>query len=147
MELPNKDCKVNITDNDYIENSNLDRQFLFSKEHIGKSKSLIACQEVKKINLEFNCESYQIEVMEENEDLFNKKFLLKQDFVLIAVDNVKVRNYINNQCTLHSIKLIECGTLGEQASSQLIISFISDEYKGSERNTKIGVCTIRNYLF
>ena len=140
----NKDCKVTVTDNDCIENSNLNRQFLFRKEHIGKSKSLIACQEVKKINPEFNCESYQIEVREENEDLFNESFYKKQDFVLIAVDNVKARNYINNQCTLHSIKLIECGTLGEQASSQLIIPFISDEYRGSERNTKIGVCTIRN---
>ena len=137
-------CKVIVTDNDCIENSNLNRQFLFRKEHIGKSKSLIACQEVKKINSEFNCENYQIEVREENENIFDENFFKKQDFVLIAVDNVKARTYINNQCTLHSIKLVECGTLGEQASSQLIIPFISDEYKGTEKNTNFGVCTIRN---
>ncbi len=136
--------KVIVTDNDCIENSNLNRQFLFRKEHIGKSKSLVACQEVKKINPDFHCEGYQVEVREENEDLFNEDFYKKQDFVLIAVDNVKARMYINNQCTLHGIKLIECGTLGEQASSQLIIPFTSDEYKGSEKNTKFGVCTIRN---
>ena len=54
--------KVTVTDNDCIENSNLNRQFLFRKEHIGKSKYLLACEEVKKINTEFNCQSLQIEV-------------------------------------------------------------------------------------
>ena len=141
----NKNCKVVVTDNDCIENSNLNRQFLFKKEHVGKSKSLIACEQVQKINPEFNCENLQIEVREENEDYFNENFYKNQDFVLIAVDNVKARNYISNQCTLHRIKLIECGTLGENASSQLIIPFVSEEYKGKERNnTRIGMCTIRN---
>ena len=138
-------CKVVVTDNDCIENSNLNRQFLFRKEHIGKSKSLIACEQAKKINNEFNCESLQIEVREENEQYFNEEFYKKQDFVLIAVDNVKARNYISNQCTLHRRKLIECGTLGENASSQLIVPFVTDEYKGKEiNNSRIGMCTIRN---
>ena len=138
-------CKVTVTDNDCIENSNLNRQFLFRKEHVGKSKSLIACEQIKKINPEFNCESLQIEVREETEDLFNENFYKNQEFVLIAVDNVKARKYINNQCTLHRIKLIECGTLGENASSQLIIPFITEEYKGIENNeSRIGMCTIRN---
>ena len=140
-----KNSKVTVTDNDCIENSNLNRQFLFRKEHVGKSKSLIACEQVKKINPEFNCENLQIEVREETEDLFNENFYKNQEFVLIAVDNVKARNYINSQCTLHRIKLIECGTLGENASSQLIIPFVTEEYKGNERNNnRIGMCTIRN---
>ncbi len=139
-----KNCKVTVTDNDCIENSNLNRQFLFRKEHVGKSKSLIACEEVKKINSEFHCESLQIEVRIETENIFNENFYNDQEFVLIAVDNVKARNYINKQCTLYRIKLIECGTLGEQASSQLIIPFVSDEYKGTENNTTYGMCTIRN---
>ena len=138
-------CKVTVTDNDCIENSNLNRQFLFRKEFVGKSKSLIACEQVKKINPEFNCESLQIEVREENEDYFNEDFYKKQEFVLIAVDNIKARNYISNQCTLHRIKLIECGTLGENASSQIIVPFITDEYRGKERNnSRVGMCTIRN---
>ena len=138
--------KVIVTDNDCIENSNLNRQFLFRREHVGKSKSLVACEQVKNINPEFNCESLQIEVREENEDLFNENFYKNQEFVLIAVDNVKARNYINSQCTLNHVKLIECGTLGENASSQLIIPFVSEEYKGFENNNnnKIGMCTIRN---
>lgn len=138
-------CKVTVTDNDCIENSNLNRQFLFRKEHIGKSKSLVACEQVKKINQEFNCEYLQLEVGEDNEDIFNEEFYKKQDFVLLAVDNIKARNYINNQCIYNKIKLIECGTLGENASSQLVIPFVTEEYKGIEnKNNKVGVCTIRN---
>ena len=138
-------CKVIVTDNDCIEISNLNRQFLFRNEHVGKSKSFVACKQVKKINPEFNCESLQTEVREETEDLFNEDFYKKQEFVLIAVDNVKARNYINNQCILHQIKLIECGTLGENASSQLIIPFVSEEYNVTENNgNRFGMCTIRN---
>ncbi|MBQ2176430.1 MAG: ThiF family adenylyltransferase, partial [Alphaproteobacteria bacterium] len=139
-----KNCKVTVTDNDCIENSNLNRQFLFRKEHIGRSKSLIASEQVKKINPEFHCESLQIEVREETEDIFDENFYKNQKFVLIAVDNVKARNYISNQCTFHRVNLIECGTLGENASSQLIIPFISEEYRGSEKKQKVGMCTIRN---
>ena len=83
---------------------------------------------------------------EETENIFDDNFYKKQKFVLIAVDNVKARKYINNQCIYHRINLIECGTLGENASSQLIIPFVSEEYKGVESNINqpIGVCTIRN---
>ena len=34
----NRNGKIIVTDNDNIEVSNLNRQFLFKKEHIGKSK-------------------------------------------------------------------------------------------------------------
>ena len=43
-----------MTDNDNIEISNLNRQFLFKKEHIGKSKSKIASEEIRKMNNNFN---------------------------------------------------------------------------------------------
>jgi ubiquitin-activating enzyme E1 len=36
--------KVYCTDNDNIEISNLNRQFLFRKNHVGSSKSKIACE-------------------------------------------------------------------------------------------------------
>lgn len=35
--------KVHVTDNDNIEVSNLNRQFLFRKTHVGGSKSATAC--------------------------------------------------------------------------------------------------------
>ena len=43
-----KNKKVALVDNDNIELSNLNRQFLFNKSIIGKSKSDFACNSIKK---------------------------------------------------------------------------------------------------
>ena len=50
-----KNSKVTITDNDYIEESNLNRQFLFRMKDIGLSKSEVASNYVKNVNNDFNC--------------------------------------------------------------------------------------------
>ena len=46
----NKDKIVTITDNDNIEISNLNRQFLFKHDNIGEPKSIIASKEATKMN-------------------------------------------------------------------------------------------------
>jgi ubiquitin-activating enzyme E1 len=49
MGISTKDNKkVTVTDNDNIEVSNLNRQFLFRKDNVGNSKSKCACQAIKK---------------------------------------------------------------------------------------------------
>ena len=45
---------VTVTDNDNIEVSNLNRQFLFRKNNIGDSKSKVACSIAKEINPNLN---------------------------------------------------------------------------------------------
>lgn len=54
--------KLTCTDDDNIEISNLNRQFLFRKQHIGKSKCDIACSIGKKINKKCNFESTKLKV-------------------------------------------------------------------------------------
>lgn len=49
-----QDGKVSVTDNDNIEVSNLNRQFLFRKNNIGHSKSEVACNIAKDINHTLN---------------------------------------------------------------------------------------------
>lgn len=39
MGLSTKGGKISVTDDDNIEISNLNRQFLFRKQHVGKNKS------------------------------------------------------------------------------------------------------------
>ena len=46
--------KVHCTDNDNIEVSNLNRQFLFRKQHVGHSKSETACATAKGMNSKLN---------------------------------------------------------------------------------------------
>ena len=52
-----KNRKLTCTDDDNIEISNLNRQFLFRKEHIGMNKSDVACSVGMKINESCNFES------------------------------------------------------------------------------------------
>jgi len=42
--------RVHCTDNDNIEVSNLNRQFLFRKNHVGHSKSQTACEVARGFN-------------------------------------------------------------------------------------------------
>jgi ubiquitin-activating enzyme E1 len=50
MGLSTKAGKLSVTDDDNIEISNLNRQFLFRKNHVGKNKSETACEVGKYIN-------------------------------------------------------------------------------------------------
>ena len=146
----NNNKNVIVTDDDNIEFSNLSRQFLFRKKDIGKSKSKIACQETKKLNHKFNCIYMQARVGLENEKIFNDKFWEKQVYIINAVDNIKARKYIDKQCTFYEKPLIDSGTLGTQAHTQIIIPHITTCYndsKPSEENplNLIPMCTLHNF--
>lgn len=86
-----KDNKIIITDNDNIEISNLNRHFLYRNIYIGKSKSIIACNTIKKINLDLNCYAKSEKVGIETEGVFNEKFLESQDYIINSVDNLESR--------------------------------------------------------
>ncbi len=54
--------KVTVTDNDNIEVSNLNRQFLFRKNNVGESKSKVACQIAHDINHHLNVQDHKLYV-------------------------------------------------------------------------------------
>jgi ubiquitin-activating enzyme E1 len=54
MGLSTSKGKLSVTDDDNIEISNLNRQFLFRKQHVGKNKSETACSVGKIINSDVN---------------------------------------------------------------------------------------------
>ena len=142
----NRNGKIIVTDNDNIEVSNLNRQFLFKKEHIGKSKSKIACEEIKKMNNNFNCEYHQNLVNEDTEIIYDENFWKSQDLIINAVDNINARKYIDYQCTLFKKILIDSGTEGTKASSQLIIPFKTKSYREINKEkvvNNIPMCTLR----
>ena len=142
-----KKFKVTVTDNDNIIESNLNRQFLFRKEDIGKSKSKVASNSVLKLNPSFNCQDLQARIGPENERIFNEKFWKKQTFIINAVDNVEARKYIANKSKLYNKILIDSGTTGVKANSQVIIPNKTIGYESIENNNEnqIPMCTLRNF--
>jgi ubiquitin-activating enzyme E1 len=107
---------VAVTDNDNIEVSNLNRQFLFRSKHVGKAKSECAAEAAKVMNKDFNCTAFTNLVAPNTEDLFNDKFWESKDFIVNAVDNIKARHYIDEKCVWYGKPLLESGTLGTAAN-------------------------------
>ena len=135
-----------ITDCDTIEMSNLNRQFLFRKEDIGKSKSLIACKEIKKMNPEFNCISSEKKVAKETEDTFNEQFWKNKDYIICGLDNVKARNYVNKMCHKYNKSFIDAGTNGTKGRITVVVPFDTTPLEFTETNTKnFAMCTLKNF--
>ena len=136
-----------VTDNDNIETSNLNRQFLFRKTDIGHSKSKCACEAVKKMNPAFNSKDLQSLVAPVNERIFNEKFWNDQTYIINAVDNIQARKYIDNQCTTYGKCLIDSGTLGTKAHVQMVVPHVTSCYNDSQDPPEEGVplCTMHNF--
>ena len=141
--------KVFVADNDNIELSNLNRQFLFNKNSIGKSKAEVACESIKKMNKDFNCDSFQVRVGQETENIFCEEFWEKQDFIINAVDNIEARKYIADQSLIYKKTLIDSGTLGTKANSQVIIPHKTIPYiiPQKKEEDKIAECTLAFHPF
>jgi len=136
--------KLIVTDLDSIENSNLSRQFLFRKEHIGKMKSVVGAEAARCMNAHLNVEALQDRVGPETENVFNEKFWSSLDFVTNALDNIEARKYVDSKCIFFRKPLLESGTLGTKANVQVIYPDVTESY-GSQSDPEQNVfpeCTI-----
>lgn len=138
---------VTVTDNDNIEVSNLNRQFLFRKPDVGNPKSATACRIAKEMNPDLNVTVHQAFVSPDTEDLFNDEFWEGLDFVVNAVDNIKARLYVDNKCVWYEKPLLESGTLGTKANAQMIVPHKTQCYGDSQDppEESIPMCTLRNF--
>lgn len=142
-----KEGLVSCTDNDNIEVSNLNRQFLFRKGDVGHSKSETACRIGGEMNPDFHVRSYQTLVGEQTESVFNDEFWESQNFIVNAVDNIKARLYVDSRAVWYKKALLESGTLGTKANSQMVVPFLTQCYGDSTDppEESIPMCTLRNF--
>lgn len=141
--------KVTVTDDDTIEVSNLNRQFLFRSKHVGQAKSETACQEVLHMNSQLKVEALKNRVSSETETIFTDDFWDNLTFIVNAVDNIKARQYIDSKAVLHMKVLFEAGTLGTKCNSQLILPNLTESYNDSQdpQEKSIPMCTMRSFPF
>lgn len=146
---------LTVTDFDKIELSNLNRQFLFRENNIGKFKSEVAKDLVVKMNDSFNIKSCTSFVNPETENIFSDTFWDNQDIIFNAVDNVKARMYINEKVAIHQKYNVDAGTLGVHSSCCYFLKNVSTSYKEQNPDKKeeddnnnigeTGMCTIHSF--
>jgi molybdopterin/thiamine biosynthesis adenylyltransferase len=119
--------KITITDPDHIENSNLNRQFLFREKHISKPKSRTAAASVLLMNPQLKNHIFPLleRISDSTKDIFSNKFFESLTFVANALDNVAARRYVDQRCVENKIPLFESGTLGPKGHVQVIIPYLT----------------------
>ena len=97
-----------VIDKDAVEESNLNRQFLYSREDIGRKKAEAAKEKLKKQNPQIKVTAFSDAFTEEN----GRELLKGADVVVDCVDSVKTRMAVNKICLLLRIPLVEGGIYG-----------------------------------
>ena len=159
---------VTVTDGDRIEVSNLNRQFLFRKQHVKMSKSITAGAAVKEMNPDIHVDALELLAMRDTEKVFDDDFWTISgrvniedvprsagssgngiDIVVNALDNVKARKYVDSRCVFYHKPLLESGTEGTKFNHQVVIPGVTVSYDEGEPDAPEGeaipMCTLRNF--
>uniref|UniRef100_A0AAQ5ZK61 SUMO-activating enzyme subunit 2 n=1 Tax=Amphiprion ocellaris TaxID=80972 RepID=A0AAQ5ZK61_AMPOC len=134
---------IEVIDLDTIDVSNLNRQFLFQKKHVGKSKAQVAKESALQFCPSANITAYHDSIM--NPD-YNVEFFRKFMLVMNALDNRAARNHVNRMCLAADIPLIESGTAGYLGQVTVIKKGMTECYECQPKPTQktFPGCTIRN---
>ncbi|XP_053741101.1 SUMO-activating enzyme subunit 2 [Synchiropus splendidus] len=134
---------IEVIDLDTIDVSNLNRQFLFQKKHVGKSKAQVAKESALTFCPTANITAYHDSIM--NPD-YNVEFFRQFMLVMNALDNRAARNHVNRMCLAADIPLIESGTAGYLGQVTVIKKGLTECYECQPKPTQktFPGCTIRN---
>lgn len=140
---------ITVTDNDSIEKSNLNRQFLFRSKDVGQQKSQVAAAAAQSMNpdLKGKFTIMTDRIGPESEDVFNETFWNELDFVTNALDNVEARTYVDRRCVFFMKPLLESGTLGTKGNTQVILPRLTESYSSSQDppEQSFPMCTLRSF--
>ncbi|KAJ4462749.1 putative SUMO-activating enzyme subunit uba-2 [Paratrimastix pyriformis] len=134
---------IEIIDLDTIDVSNLNRQFLFRREHVGMSKSEVARKSALKFNPRAKIVAHHGNIR--NPEM-NVEFFSQFVMVMNALDNVDARRHVNRMCLAARVPLIESGTRGVVGQVAPIIKGLTECYECNPITApkQYAVCTIRD---
>ncbi|KAJ7312093.1 hypothetical protein JRQ81_006432 [Phrynocephalus forsythii] len=135
--------RIDVIDLDTIDVSNLNRQFLFQKKHVGRSKAQVAKESVLQFHPKANIIAYHDSIM--NPD-YNVEFFRQFTLVMNALDNRAARNHVNRMCLAADVPLIESGTAGYLGQVTVIKKGVTECYECHPKPSQktFPGCTIRN---
>jgi len=125
----------------------LNRQFLFRNHDIGSNKAQASSAAVAKMNSHLRIKPHTTPVGHDTEDYFADEFWDSLDLVVNALDNVAARTYTDGKCVLHKKPLLESGTLGTKANTQVVIPLVTESYSSSKDppEKSLPLCTLKNF--
>ncbi|XP_041802065.1 ubiquitin-like modifier-activating enzyme 1 [Chelmon rostratus] len=140
---------ITLTDMDFIEKSNLNRQFLFRSQDIGKPKSDVAAKAVREMNPQMNITAHQNRVDPDSEGVYDYSFFKGLDGVAAALDTVEARAYLDVRCVQHQKPMLEGGTLGNKGHTLVVVPHLTDSYGPARPDTSnaIPLCTLKNFPY
>lgn len=108
---------ITIVDGDIIEESNLNRQIISTRENIGKSKVEVAKERALSINPNAHITIFNLFLLEEN-----IKTLLKEnyDFIIDACDTITTKYLLIKESQERGIKIISCLGTGNRLNPSLV---------------------------
>eukprot|EP00048_Salpingoeca_helianthica_P014002 m.213019 g.213019 ORF g.213019 m.213019 type:complete len:1298 (-) comp15572_c0_seq2:162-4055(-) len=142
------DGMLTITDNDRIEVSNLNRQFLFRQENVGKPKSATAASRAHTMNAALNVTCREDLLAPSTEHIFDDAFWMSLDVVCNALDNIDARLYSDAKCVFFGKPLLESATTGTGANVDVVVPGKTRSYgEGGAASEQGGIpmCTLRNF--
>uniref|UniRef100_A0A4W5PNG1 E1 ubiquitin-activating enzyme n=1 Tax=Hucho hucho TaxID=62062 RepID=A0A4W5PNG1_9TELE len=138
---------ITVTDMDSIERSNLNRQFLFRSQDIGRQKSEVAAQAVRVMNPNMNITAHQNRLDPDSEQVYGHTFFMGLDGVAAALDNVEARVYLDGRCVQHQRPMLEGGTLGSKGHTLVVVPHLTESYGPAKTGSQnaIPLCTLKNF--
>ncbi|GFS90423.1 SUMO-activating enzyme subunit 2 [Nephila pilipes] len=134
---------LEVIDLDTIELSNLNRQFLFHKQHIGRSKAIVAKESVLKFNPKATITAYHDSI---TNNKYDANYFRQFSAVANALDNVAARSHVNRMCLAADVPLIESGTSGYLGQVTVYKKKLTECFECLPRKPQKTYpgCTIRN---
>ncbi|GAA6042460.1 hypothetical protein JCM8097_008469 [Rhodosporidiobolus ruineniae] len=140
---------LTVLDLDTIDLSNLNRQFLFQKQHVKRPKAVVARETALKFNPYVKIEALHRNIKDSD---FPVTFFQQFTLVLNALDNLDARRHVNRMCLAAGVPLLESGTSGYVGQVQPIFQDKHEEGREVECFDCLGkpvpktfaVCTIRS---
>ncbi|CEP10648.1 hypothetical protein [Parasitella parasitica] len=132
-----------VIDLDTIDISNLNRQFLFQRQHVKKAKAHVAKESAKRFNPSAKIESIQGNIKDSQ---YSIQWFKQFTMVLNALDNLDARRHVNAMCLAADVSLVESGTQGYLGQAYIIKKGETEcfDCQPKPTPTTYPVCTIRS---
>eukprot|EP00178_Gracilaria_changii_P000824 TRINITY_DN1104_c0_g1_i1.p1 TRINITY_DN1104_c0_g1~~TRINITY_DN1104_c0_g1_i1.p1 ORF type:complete len:729 (-),score=119.24 TRINITY_DN1104_c0_g1_i1:14715-16811(-) len=134
--------RITVVDLDTIDVSNLNRQFLFRRHHVGKSKATEAARAISAIAPQAEITPIMANIKQSG---FDVNFFGSFTLVCNALDNLEARRHVNRMCLAAKVPLVESGSTGYNGQASVIANGV-ECYDCVQRTPPktYAVCTIRS---